>query len=274
MLRVSISTWSLHNALGQAWYEPHGEGKTLVNKSALSPQLDLLDVPAEIVSHGINTLEICHFHIPSLEDSYLSELRSAIEDAGVELYSLLMDSGDISNPDLQRRREDMALIKHWIETAAKLGASCVRIDAGLSQPTPETIRLAAEAFTELADYAAEWGVKPATENWHAMSRNPDHLLQILELCGREYGLCVDFGNARGPHKYAWLARLLPHGTSIHAWGEYDEDGTFDAKDFRHCLQLAVDSGFAGPVTLLYNRTPDIWRGIDELRREVEVISEQ
>ena len=48
---------------------------------------------------GIGTLEICHFHFPDTDATTLRELRAALDVAGVELFSILIDMGDISNAD-------------------------------------------------------------------------------------------------------------------------------------------------------------------------------
>src|SRR5262245_17949212 len=79
MRRRAISTWTLH---GQ-----------------LQGQLDLLELPAQIARRGISALEICHFHLPSTTPDYLAALRDACQTAGVETYSILIDTGDIAAPD-------------------------------------------------------------------------------------------------------------------------------------------------------------------------------
>ena len=165
--------------------------------------------------------------------------------------------------------------KRWMEIASELGSAGIRYVAGDSEPSPESIGLAADAFRELADYATECGLKPATENYKAMNKRADDLLFILQLSERNYGLVADFGNARGPNKVETLEQLLPHATSIHAWAECNEDGAINTEDFRHCLQMAYGTGFDGPIMLLggmpsaaYKQTRDLWGGVEELRREV------
>ena len=37
-----------------------------------------LELPARVAEFGIHTLEICHFHLPSVEKSYLAGLRAAL----------------------------------------------------------------------------------------------------------------------------------------------------------------------------------------------------
>ena len=126
--RLSVSTWSLHRTLGPTYWdspakpsrdreEPYGPGL-----------LELLDIPARIAEFGINTLEICHFHLPSREPAYLNDLRSALDSAGVELFTILIDDGDITHPEHSAR--DLAWISGWIETAGQLGARCARVIAG------------------------------------------------------------------------------------------------------------------------------------------------
>ena len=48
--------------------------------------ISLLELPARVAEFGIRTLEICHFHLPSVEKTYLAELRAALASADVELF--------------------------------------------------------------------------------------------------------------------------------------------------------------------------------------------
>ncbi len=91
MLRLSISGWSLRRLLGE---------------------IVLIDVPGETSRHGIGTIKLCHFHFRSTDDVYLAELKNAVVKVGVELFSILIDTGDITvgmgkrGPTITRRSED------------------------------------------------------------------------------------------------------------------------------------------------------------------------
>ena len=78
--------------------------------------LDLLDVPVALQEHGFSTMELCHFHVPTRDPAYLESLRAKREAAGVELWSLLIDDGDINHPEQGDR--DRAWVLGWIDTAA------------------------------------------------------------------------------------------------------------------------------------------------------------
>ena len=253
MRRLAISTWTLH---GQ-----------------LQGQLDLLDLPEQISRRGIQALEICHFHLPSTTPAYLAELRAACQAAGVEPYSILIDTGDITAPDPERRAADLQTIRDWIDVAAGLGARHVRVVAGMQPPTPAVIQLSVGNLRELAHYATQRGVKTITENWHATGLDPQALLAILEQCHGAVGLCADIGNAEGPNKYATLAQLLPRASSIHFKARYTPDMRIEEADFIHCVQLIEAADFQGIVTLIYGDTDREWAAVEQLAEALGLLVE-
>jgi sugar phosphate isomerase/epimerase len=247
MRRFAVSSWSLDGLLQSG--------------------LPLLDLPAQLAEHGITTLEVCHFHLPTTEPAYVQALRQALEAAGVELYSVLIDTGDIAAPDDEQRTADIRLIEGWIATAAALGAERVRIDAGQQPPTPEVVRRSGQQLRAFAEYAASQGLRVSTENWRKTSQQPDALLAILDQCAGQVGLCADTGNAEATaDKYATLARLLPQATSIHFKARYAQDGMIDADDLQRCLDLIRETSFDGVITLIFDRKRDEWAGVERLRQ--------
>ena len=200
MLRFATSSWSLDGLL--------------------SAGLPLLELPAELQKHGIGTLELCHFHLPSTEPDYLAALRSRLGAADIELFSMLIDAGDIVAPDPAVLAGELELIRRYIRAAAALGAERVRISAGQVPATPEVLAQSAARLTELMAYAAAHGVAVSTENWQLTAQHPEAVLEILKACPKGLGLCVDTGNAEAAtgnlaDKYDMLAQLLPHATSVH-----------------------------------------------------------
>jgi sugar phosphate isomerase/epimerase len=232
----------------------------------LQSGLPLHELPAQLAEHGITTLELCHFHLPSTELIYLQALRQALDDAGVTLYSILIDTGDITARDPAQRAADVETIQGWIGAAAALGARVVRIDAGLQPPTPEVIAESARQLRALAEVAERQGLRAITENWHETSREPSALLAILERCGGHIGLCADTGNAEATaDKYATLAQLLPHASSVHFKARYEPDGSIEVGDLEHCCALIEQAGFADVITLIYAGKQDEWAQISRLR---------
>lgn len=256
MPRISTSSWSLHRALGRPPLYGPGEAPRAASATA---EVSLLDVPARLKQIGIGTLEIVHFHLPTTDDGYLAALRAAVEDAGVELFSVLIDAGDITHPNAGQREADLRWIREWIDVAAKLGASHVRVVAGYTPVERDgrnlkfhpVIQLSATYLRQLADYAAAQGVRVITENFRETGGRADQLLAILELCEGKVGLCADFGNFKGQGKHAELAALFPHADSAHVKAEY-KDGEIDRAELGQVLGLLSAAGFDGPMSLIFD----------------------
>jgi len=250
--RLSVSSWSLHRALGNpAFYGPeqdqiplgsHGRGR-----------ITLLELPAEAAALGISTLEICHFHLPSREPAYLAELRAALDAAGVQLFSLLVDAGDVTDPVYGQR--DLAWMRGWVPVAAALGAERMRVIAGKAEPLDEAVALSAVSLEALAREANASGVRLMTENWFRLLGRPEIVHTLFDRLDGQVGLCLDFGNWSGPTKYDDLAQIAPLAESCHAKAHFGA-GAPDAADYRRCLDITRAAGFRGPYTLIYDGPSD------------------
>lgn len=278
MVSAAVSTVTLMKELGKPMYELDAANGRQTGAPVEPQTIDLLDVPAKAAAHGFHSFDLSVYHLPSIERGYLADLRSAFADAGVELFQLLIDTGDVDSADPEERAVGIAHIKHWMDIAVELGARGVRYVPGDGDATPATIRASGEAFRELFDHAVQLGLKPATENYRHFNLKADALLGVLEHSERDYGVIADFGNARGPNKYETLEAIMPRATSIHAWAEVDETGDLISEDFQRCLTMARDAGFDGPIMLqsgypvdVFQRTREIWARVDEMRDEVRAV---
>ncbi len=256
--RLSVSSWSLHHALGAM---PITSPADQPNSFSPGGALSLLDLPRAIAEHGINTLEICHFHLPSTEKDYLSRLRASLEASGVELWSLLIDGGDLNGLHAPR---DFDWIARWIEVAGLLGARNARVIAGQSVPTEENMAQSIAFLKRLVEVAYSNGVRLMTENWFATLETPENVHHVFGRLEGHLDLCLDFGNWDGhADKYADLASIAPLATSCHARADFHSPGELDEDDFRRCLELTVEAGFHGPYTLIPSGSKgDEWVALD------------
>ena len=276
MIRAGLSSFSLHipdALLGDPWFELDEDGKSVSGSFQATPTLDLLDFPAMVASHGIHCVDLCMQHVPNIDALYLAELRSAFAAAEVKLYQVLIDfPGEIASSDPAERDAAIAKTKRWIEISAELGATGVRYVPGDSQPNPENIRATGLAFRELYDFCVACDLDPATENFKKFNSEADDLLGVIDASERVYGLVADIGNANGPNKYETLEKLLPRATAIHLWVMIDSEGAINVEDANHCLNMARDAGFVGPIMLLggrpyqqYRDSRELGEAVDELR---------
>ena len=284
--RAAVSSVTINRLLGFETYLPTPDNSKMIKAPAIdstrpdgwetrAPSHSLLELPAEVAAQGYDCFDLSMLHLPSVERAYLADVRAAFEDAGVEIFQLLIDTGEIGSPDPQESSAGIAHTKFWIERAAELGASGVRYVPGDSEPTPETMRATADAFRELFDFAFERGLKPATENYRIFTNKALNMLQLVELSERDYGWIADSGNPRDSGEQETFAKLLPGATSIHAWAPPTEDGRADLVAFRRYMTMSRAAGFDGPVMLHgayqmdnFAWAPDLWSGVDQMRDEV------
>lgn len=258
--RIAVSTWSLHRLLGMTYphdlttfdvgpmEETYGEGTE-----------SLLGLPSVLANHGYHRLEIVSFHLRSRDPVYLGELRDQLRIANVRLQTLLIDAGDISHPEFGTR--DQAWIADWIETANELGADHARIIAGKQPPTRDALDRSIKALTALADGNSGSGVRLVTENWFDLLAEPAHVHYLLDKLDGRVGLLGDFGNWKGPEKYADLRSIFGRAELCHAKGQFI-DGDLDEADYGECVRLAEEAGYTGPYTLIFDsEIPSEWHGL-------------
>jgi sugar phosphate isomerase/epimerase len=246
MTHFAVSSWSLDGLL---------------------QSLPLLELPQHLKAQDIFLLELCHFHLPSTDSTYLEKFKGALQQAEVKLWSILIDTGDIASPDDAKRNSDIQEIKHWIDVAAILGAERVRIVAGNQEPTPEVIARSSKHLGELLTYAKTKNVKASTENWQKTSLDAEVLLGILQNNpGLE--LCADTGNAeQTKDKYATLQKLLPKASTVHVKTRYENE-QIELKDLQRCMNLINEANFSGVLTMIYDKKQNEWEGIAQLKNAV------
>ena len=261
---IAVSSWSLHRAIGLTWWE--SPSAPAVEKKAYGPGTTaILDLPAAVAAHGIARLQLCHFHVASRDKVWLGEFRAALADADVMISTLLIDDGDITHPADHTR--DVAWVAGWIDTAAILGAKSARVVAGKQKPSPETLRLSAAGLKELARRGKAEGMRVITENWFDLLSGPAEVDFVLDTVGDDLGLLADFGNWKGPSKYADLARIMPRAEDTHAKCTFAGPGVMDGADYGRCLAAAAEANYTGPYTLIYDGPDDDeWAGIAMERR--------
>ena len=86
--RLSVSTWSLHRQLGKPGFTGPAHDMQIPIETHDKGPISLLELPAHVAEFGIRTLEICHFHLPSVEKpiSLSSAPHSQLRTLNFSLY--------------------------------------------------------------------------------------------------------------------------------------------------------------------------------------------
>jgi sugar phosphate isomerase/epimerase len=259
MSAKAVSTWSLHRTLGSfRSIDPVSADRAAGRTTSPTCGLPLLDLPAELHRRGFDAVQLVHFHVPTRDPGYLDELRSALAAASVTLDAVLVDDGDLVDPQDADTQEEW--ISGWLEDAARLGARRARVVAGKASPTPERICASGRRLARLASWHPE--VRVVTENWLALTPDASSVHQLLEAADGSVGLLIDLANWKGEDRYRQLASIAPLAETSHAKCHFDTAGP-DADDYRRTLQVLRDAGFSGPLALVYDGPDaDEWAALE------------
>ncbi len=264
---LSVSTWSLHRALGPTYWDKPSDPSRDKATPWGAGNITLLELPAKLNDYRINTLEICHFHLPSREASYLHELRVALDEANIRLFSVLIDDGDITDPEHAQR--DIDWIAGWLETAGQLGSERARVIAGKTTGKGALERSRA-GLAGLVDVAKANNIRLMTENWFDVLATPNDVSAVMNTFNGEMSLCADFGNWKGATKYDHLAQIMQYAESCHTKCYFPQGLEPDRADYVKCLELTKEAGFNGPYTLIYDGPDDDeWAGLTVEREMVQ-----
>ena len=81
------------------------------------------------------------------------------------------------------------------------------------------------------------------------------------------GVRIDFligANGQVLRRGQDLAAVLPKANSIHAKADY-VDGEMNREAYTRNVMLALDAGFDGPMSLIYQDAGGVWDRLDEIR---------
>ncbi len=264
---VAVSSWALHRTLGVAYYDsPLGGPQPADLHSATTTPL--LDLPSELQRHQFSAMQLCHFHLPSRETQYIADMRSSLRDANVELLTLLIDDGDVSDPE--QGEASVPWTANWVRIAAELGASRARLIAGKQAYSKETIDMAFSRLMQIAAVAEEVGVILEIENWHALLATPAAVHELLDRSEGMLRLNADFGNWPKPERYETLPQIFHRAETCHAKFEFVSPTELDLEDTEQLLTIAKNANFSGPMVLVNggHGTSD-WDGLAIQRRAIE-----
>ena len=261
MERIAVSTWALDRWIAESFADSPGEpnGAFGVGMGRIG------SLPRALAGNGYRRVEICHFHLPPSEGARLS-LAEGLTERGIELQTLLIDAGDVTDPEFGER--DEAWIAKWIDKAIVMGFRQARVVAGKQPWSEESRDRSVAALGRLADSAGD-RISLVIENWFDLLQTPAHVHDLLDRLDGRVGLNGDFGNWSGPDKYERLAGIMGRAVACHAKCDSNEAYHVDREDYERCLRLSEEAGYTGPYTLVHGAGLDFpW---DFLRHQIGII---
>ncbi len=249
--KISLAQWSLHRTLRKpidqggirnldfpavAKQQFGCDGVEYVNAFFRSPNADGQDV-------GRGT-----------DFGYLTDLRAACMDAGVESVLIMVDGeGQLADADDSRRRDAVENHFKWVAAAAFLGCHSIRVNAAGSGERGVQADRAADSLRRIARVSDAYDINVIVENHGGLSSDGAWLADVMKRADHpRVGTLPDFGNFYDYDRYQGVTDLMPFAKAVSAkTHDFDESGNETKSDYKRMLQIVKDAGYRGWVGIEY-----------------------
>ena len=225
------------------------------------PRLSMMDFIEDCARFGLDGTEPTSYYFPDpLTEEFLRELKGAAFRLGLDISGTAVRN-DFCYPVGERREQEIAHVKRWIEYADMMDAPVIRIFAGKikeGQSLSEAQRLTIAGIEECCLHAAKHGVFLALENHGGITAQADDMLEIVRgVDSPWFGVNLDTGNFRTTDVYGDLAKLAPYALNVQVKVVIQPEGkTSEPSDFVRLADMLRASGYCGYIVLEFEEDGD------------------
>ncbi|KAB7732577.1 TIM barrel protein [Rudanella paleaurantiibacter] len=235
------------------------------NEPLTRKSMTLDDVLTFCSDVGFDAVDPTGYYFPGYPavppDSYIYALKRKAFRLGLDISGTGVRN-DFSLADAIHRREEIALVKAWIDVAAKLDAPILRIFSGL-RVQPELMReevteYMLEAIDECVAYGAQRGVMLGLQNHADFIETADHMLELLNRINSDwFAANLDIGSFRTGDPYAQIVQVAPQAATWQIKEKLFVNGKETETDLSRIMQIVRQSGYRGylPIETLGKGDP-------------------
>ena len=230
--------------------------------------------------HQIDGVDLTGYYFPGYpavpSDEYLYNLKRKAFRLGVDISGSGIRN-DFSNPDQNKRNEDIVLIKNWIVAASKIGAPVLRIFTGNQKTDGHSLEQVLEwmikDIRECVEFGKNHGVIVAIQNHNDFLQTADQTIEIIKkISSPWFGLILDIGSFRIGDPYAEIEKTIPYAVNWQIKELVYENGKETKVNLRKLILLIKSSGYQGylPIETLGPGDPSqkIPVFLDQLRKAI------
>ena len=263
-----------HFALGLVAYS----FRDYFNNKDASKKITLFDFIDFCADHGCDGAELTTYYFPpNLDDDYLLRLKRHAFLRGVEICGTAVGNNFVL-PKGEKRNEQIALVKKWVDHSALLGAPHIRIFAGTKprdMSDADAKKLCIEGFEECVAYAGKKGVFLGLENHSGIATDAAQLIEMVQAVKSPwFGISIDSGNFQSDDPYAAFRQCAPYAVNAQVKVELQRRGKpKEAADFGRLIRILREANYQGYVSLEYEAQPDPYEAIPnwlaQIRKELD-----
>ncbi|MES2795587.1 MAG: sugar phosphate isomerase/epimerase family protein [Bacteroidota bacterium] len=220
-------------------------------------KINLFQVIDYCHEHNFDAVDITGYYFPGYpnvpNDDYLYDLKRKAIQLGLEISGTGIRT-DFATTDVAKRKEQIQLVKNWIEVAQKLGAPVIRIFTGGATPQGHTWEQCAnwiiEDIKECVDFGKNHGVIVAIQNHNDFIKTPAHLHYFFEKINDPwFGLIMDTGGFRGGETYNDTEETIKYAVNWQIKEKIFVDNVEMDTDIKRLIQIIKNSCYKGYIPI-------------------------
>ncbi len=246
-LRLSIAAYSYRKYLAL--------GK---DKKQSMTLFDFMDTCAAM---NLGAVELTAYYFPETTPTYLAAVKGHATRLGLDVSGTAVGN-DFCHTDAAKQKEQLDMVRAWVEHTSRLGGKTIRIFAGSVKKgdTEEKARArCVEAIQEACDHAGKYGIYLALENHGGITSTAEQTLALVKAVKHDwFGVNFDTGNFHSADPYAELERIAPYAVVVQIKTEIqraDIKGAEDA-DLKRLTDILRGVNYRGYVALEYESAED------------------
>lgn len=240
------------------------------------PTMTLDDFAELAAAMDVDAIEPTAYYFPKTTPEYLAHLKGKCSRLGLDISGTAVGN-NFCHTDPAKLKEQLAMVREWVDHSARLGAKTMRIFAGNIEKTDTEEKARArciEAIEEACDYAGKQGIILALENHGGITATLPQILALVQSVKSPwFGVNLDTGNFHTEDPYEDLAKLAPYAVTVQIKTEIQRKGMKkEDADLKRLIEMLRTTGYRGYVALEYEAAEDpkaaIPRHIETLKKLV------
>ncbi|MCX6901496.1 MAG: sugar phosphate isomerase/epimerase [Verrucomicrobia bacterium] len=269
-LRLSLAAYSFRDYFKDVSY---------ARKTQADPakQIDMMQFVDYCADQNCEGAELTSYYFPKdVTDDYLRRVRDHAAKRGVAVSGASVGN-TFTLPKGEKRDQQIADVKKWIDRAAVMGAPHIRVFAGSVQKggnAAEATRLCIEAMEECCDYAGKKQIYLGIENHGGIVAEPESLLEIIRAVKSPWcGVNLDTGNFHSDDPYAELAKCAPYSVNVQVKVEIKRKSAKqnEPADLARIVKMLRDVNYQGFVALEYEAKEDPYTAVPRVLKEMKAV---
>lgn len=227
------------------------------NRQLLDGSMTLNDLLEFCAKAGLMAVDITGYYfrgypqVPA--DEVIYDVKRKAFSLGVEICGTGVRN-DFTFQDPVKRRENVQLVKDWIEVSRKLGGQTIRIFSGTQKPAgyprDQILEWMLADIRECVDYGKAHGVVVALQNHDDFIKTAADTIEIMEAVKSPwYGLMLDIGSYRTADPYEEIAQTIRYAVTWQIKEKVFVKGKEAEVDANRLMTLIRNSDFRGYLPL-------------------------